>query len=147
MLVVYAAAGRETRDGGCIYLLSLTKTRGRLTRPRQPPSGFLAWESACARLRRPFPTPAGSKRYNTLDFLAKVVCQRGLCPLWIPLPRGPLFPSGHLLPTGASRPYWMTPRQRGRSPLWTPRCLGMKQSSVSGSKSSRGGMMKPPPGV
>lgn len=58
------------------------------------------------------------QRYNTLDFASKIVCQNGRCPLWIPLPRATPFPFGCPLPTGRSRPYWMTPSQRGFRPLW-----------------------------
>ena len=42
----------------------------------------------------PAPDPVGpvlSWRYNTLDFACKVVCQKGRCPLWNPLPRNLRF--------------------------------------------------------
>ena len=49
---------------------------------------------------QPLSSVSGRKRYNTLDFASKIVCQVELRPLWIPLPRATLFPFGYPMPTG-----------------------------------------------
>ncbi len=83
---VAAEAGRETRDGGFIYLLPLTKTSRRMI--AAAPS--FCWFSWCGKApapdrAAPFPRQPG-QRYNTLDFLRKSCAKRGGIPPWIPPP-------------------------------------------------------------
>lgn len=54
------------------------------------------WKVSVRPQTQPLSSASGSKRYNTLDFPQKVVCQQG-----------------------CSRPYWK-PRAKGAAPLWTP---------------------------
>ena len=84
----------------------------------------------CRRCRsQPLSSVSGRKRYNTLDFASKIVCQVELRPLWIPLPRATLFPFGYPMPIGMLlAPIWMTQSQ-GDFPLWTPR-LSMQWRSI-----------------
>lgn len=53
-------------------------------------------EKCLSGVGQPLSSVSGRKRYNTLDFASKIVCQQG-----------------------ASRPYWK-PRAKGAAPLWTP---------------------------
>ena len=57
---------------------------------------LLPQETVCPVRRQPLSCVSGHKRYNTLDFASKIVCQQG-----------------------ASRPYWK-PRAKGIASLWTP---------------------------
>ena len=78
---------------------------------------------------QPLSSVSGRKRYNTLDFASKIVCQVELRPpldtpakgnavsLWIPYAN-----------RDAARPYWK-PRAKGALPLWTPR-LSMQWRSI-----------------
>ena len=52
---------------------------------------LLTLETVCSTPVQPLSSVSGHKRYNTLDFASKIVCQQGLCPLWIPLPTGMLL--------------------------------------------------------
>lgn len=115
-----------TRTGGFCYCKLLGFSSGRT---QNPPVLWLT-ESACSRPEQPLSATHGRQRYNTLDLASKIVCHetagfigfflprqrrrlwkplpRVLCPLWIPLP------------TGCSRPYWMTLSQRNRCPFGIP---------------------------
>ncbi len=66
----------------------------------------------------PLSSVSRKQRYNTLDFASKIVCQNGLCPFGYPCQGQLRFPFGCLCQHGCSRPYWMTPSQRGFRPLW-----------------------------
>ena len=55
-----------------------------------------ATENGLSGVGQPLSSVSGRKRYNTLDFASKIVCQQG-----------------------CSRPYWK-PRAEGIFPLWTP---------------------------
>lgn len=57
---------------------------------------LLPQEKVCPVRWQPLSSVSGRKRYNTLDFASKIVCQQG-----------------------ASRPYWK-PRAKGIASLWTP---------------------------
>lgn len=59
------------------------------------------WKVSVRPQTQPLSSASGSKRYNTLDFPQKVVCQQG-----------------------CSRPYWK-PRAKGATLLWTPLALSL----------------------
>ena len=63
---------------------------------------------------QPLSSVSGRKRYNTLDFASKIVCQVELRPLWIPLPRATLFPFGYPMPTGMLLAPIGNPEPKGR---------------------------------
>ena len=64
------------------------------------------WKVSVRPQTQPLSSASGSKRYNTLDFPWKVVCQQG-----------------------CSRPYWK-PRAKGAAPLWTPAYFLRKSSQT-----------------
>lgn len=85
-----------------------------------PPPDFLVRESVCARPRRPFPAPAGTKGINTLDFLRKSCAKRGSLPPWIPPPhfRGVGYPCCQIAawiprPENANTSTVLHPQSRG----------------------------------
>ena len=71
---------------------------------------------------QPLSSVSGRKRYNTLDFASKIVCQVELRPLWIPLPRATLFPFGYPMPTGMLLAPIGNPEPKGLCPSGRPTC-------------------------
>ena len=71
---------------------------------------------------QPLSSVSGRKRYNTLDFASKIVCQVELRPLWIPLPRATLFPFGYPMPTGMLLAPIGNPEPKGLCPSGRPAC-------------------------
>ena len=98
---------------------------------RQNPPVLWLTESACSRPEQPLSATHGRQRYNTLDFAGKVVCHETAGFIGFFLPRRVLPSIGFHpprqrcrlwkpLPTGCSRPYWMTQSQRNLPSLWNP---------------------------
>ena len=81
-----------------------------------------ATENGLSGVGQPLSSVSGRKRYNTLDFASKIVCQVELRPLWIPLPRATLFPFGYPMPTGMLLAPIGNPEPKGRhnALLWNP---------------------------
>ena len=73
-----------------------------------------ATEKCLSSVGQPLSSVSGRKRYNTLDFASKIVCQNGRCPLWIPLPKATLFPFGYPMPTGMLLAPIGNPEPKGR---------------------------------
>ena len=90
---------------------------------RQNPPVLWLTESACSRPEQPLSATHGRQRYNTLDFVRKVVCHetagfigfflplKGAALHWMP-PAKAACPLWNPQPTGRSRPYWK-PRAKG----------------------------------
>ena len=78
------SVGRGT--GAFIYAQSAVETRPVLTAPRHASTALFSCRFKCPcppRRQRHFHGNA-DRAYNTLHFASKVVCQKGLCPLWKP---------------------------------------------------------------
>ena len=73
--------GRELSYTPCLLLKPAPYFR--LALPQIQPC-FPAASNALARPRQPHFRTNADRAYNTLHFASKVVCQKGLCPLWIP---------------------------------------------------------------
>ena len=86
--------------------------------PQNPPV-LLPLKTVCLAWDNPLSSISGRKRYNTLYFASKIVCQVKLRPLWIPLPRATLFPFGYPMPTGMLLAPIGNPEPRGCAPLDT----------------------------
>ena len=79
-----SGVGRGT--GAFIYTLSADETSSALAAPRHAITALFSCRFKCPcppRRQRHFHGNT-DRAYNTLHFASKVVCQKGLCPLWIP---------------------------------------------------------------
>ena len=96
--------------------------------PQNPPV-LLPLKTVCLAWDNPLSSISGRKRYNTLYFASKIVCQVELRPLWIPLPRATLFPFGYPMPTGMLSPLLDDPEPKGGRcpPLETSRIFCVRE--------------------
>ena len=87
---------RRTRDGGFIYALSADENSLALA------AFALQAQSVFLQFQMPLPSPGGNGiftatptvRITHYTLLRKVVCQKGLCPLWIPPQQNGAMPLG-----------------------------------------------------
>lgn len=98
--------------------------------PQNPPV-LLPLKTVCLAWDTPLSSISGRKRYNTLYFASKIVCQVELRPLWIPLPRATLFPFGYPMPTGMLLATIGNPEPKGLCPSGRPTCPCSSDPSCS----------------